>query len=327
MLPATGAGIYLDTATAGPLPEETARALAESDEWELRVGRGGLDRAADLAQREVEAQAVIGALLGVDVDEITMTAGVADGIARARSVAGDRPVTVIQAVDPMTGALLQAPPARPTPAASSARRTDPFVVLDAGMAAGAIELPTDRFGAHAIVLPGHRWLLGPEGVGALWISRELRERGPGADRAGFDVPARRSLLGMARSVGWLEMYVGLEPIYGRVRRASSWLWDALGALETVTVLTPAEKAAIVTFRIGGWDASEAVEELSHRVSAIVSVVEVEGGMPAIRASVGVWNTRPELERFVEVVGLLARHSPQSIPRRPSLIVLGTAGGA
>ena len=76
LLPATGAGIYLATATAGPLPAETDRALAESDAWELRVGRAGPDRAADREQRYDEASAVVAAVLGTDPQRIVLGPGV-----------------------------------------------------------------------------------------------------------------------------------------------------------------------------------------------------------------------------------------------------------
>ena len=59
-LTATGAGIYLATHVAGPLPAETLAAVHESDELELRIGRVRPDRAEDLAQREREARAVRG---------------------------------------------------------------------------------------------------------------------------------------------------------------------------------------------------------------------------------------------------------------------------
>ncbi|MFH1475030.1 MAG: hypothetical protein ABIG85_04145, partial [Chloroflexota bacterium] len=38
-LPATRAGIYLNTGTAGPLPAEAAAAMTEIADWELAVGR------------------------------------------------------------------------------------------------------------------------------------------------------------------------------------------------------------------------------------------------------------------------------------------------
>ena len=82
-LPAVSAGIYLDAATAGPLPAETAAALREADEWELRVGRGGFDREAELEQREAEAKAVIAALIpGSDPGEVELTYGVLDAMDR-----------------------------------------------------------------------------------------------------------------------------------------------------------------------------------------------------------------------------------------------------
>ena len=70
LIPATSAGIYLDTAYRGPLPAETAAAMREADDWELRVGRATEGRAEDFAQRRAEAQAVIAALIGADPDEI-----------------------------------------------------------------------------------------------------------------------------------------------------------------------------------------------------------------------------------------------------------------
>ena len=43
VLTATGAGIYLSTHLAGPLPSETLAAVRELDDLELRLGRTGPD--------------------------------------------------------------------------------------------------------------------------------------------------------------------------------------------------------------------------------------------------------------------------------------------
>ena len=43
----------------------------------------------------------------------------------------------------------------------------------------------------------------------------------------------------------------------------------------------------------------------------------------IRISVGFWNTEDELERFAAVVELLAGHTPETIPPRRTLTVLGS----
>ena len=102
-LPATGAGIYLVTHLAGPLPAETQAAVHESDEMELRVGRAGPERAEDLVQREREATAVAAAVLGASPERIVLTHGAAEA---ARLVAievlesgADQRVALLPGVD------------------------------------------------------------------------------------------------------------------------------------------------------------------------------------------------------------------------------------
>ncbi|MGD8486124.1 MAG: aminotransferase class V-fold PLP-dependent enzyme, partial [Chloroflexota bacterium] len=78
VLTATGAGIYLATHQAGPLPAETLAAVHESDDMELRVGRAGPDRAEDLGQREREARAVVAAVLSASPERLVLTHGAAE---------------------------------------------------------------------------------------------------------------------------------------------------------------------------------------------------------------------------------------------------------
>ncbi len=314
MLPATGAGFYLDAATAGPFPAETAQALQESDDWESRVGRVGPDREADVAQREEEARAVIAALLAADPAEIVLTHGVADALARLQAASDPtHPIRRRWHVDGATGAF-DAAVARPDPA------HDEILVLDASHSAGVLPIDPDALAVDAVVLPGHRWLLGPEGTGALWLGSRARVAvDPQSLRTASDPVPRRSVLGLARSVVWLEMYVGLDWAYERTRRLAELLADALIATDGVDVLTPRDRmAAIVSFRVVGWAPDEAADELSRRVFAIVGQVP---GLDALRASVGFWNTDEELQGFVEAVRELARHTPETLPRRPSLVVL------
>src|SRR5262245_56419439 len=59
LLPATGAGIYLDAGTAGPLPAETQRAMDEQARRELATGRAGPDREDETRERIDEARAAV----------------------------------------------------------------------------------------------------------------------------------------------------------------------------------------------------------------------------------------------------------------------------
>ncbi len=80
VLTATGAGIYLATHVAGPLPAETLAAVHESDELELRIGRVGPDRAEDLEQREWEARAAVAAAIRAPFEQVMLAHGAAEAI-------------------------------------------------------------------------------------------------------------------------------------------------------------------------------------------------------------------------------------------------------
>ncbi|CAN5536205.1 hypothetical protein BH24CHL9_BH24CHL9_14460 [soil metagenome] len=86
VLTATGAGIYLATHVAGPVPAEVAAAVRDSDDLELRLGRAGLEREEDLTQREREARAVVAAAVHADPERVVLSHGPAEA---ARLIALD----------------------------------------------------------------------------------------------------------------------------------------------------------------------------------------------------------------------------------------------
>jgi selenocysteine lyase/cysteine desulfurase len=307
LLPATGAGIYLDTATFGPLPAEAAEAMRQADDWELRVGRVTAGREEDVAQRAEEARAVIAALLGADPAQVVLARGVDEALALAGS-ALDAPVEVVRHVSAIDGALTPLPGLR-----EQARTHGTRLVLDASLSAGVLPLVAEELDVDAIALAADRWLLGPEGTAALWLA----EPGAAALARAPSLP-RTTLVGLARSVGWLEMYVGLEWVHQRTARQAARLRDGLAAIETVDVPTPSPPpAAIVSFRIAAWPAEAIVDELGRRVFALVRALPEQ---QLVRASVAWFNTDDEIDRFVRAVGLLAAHTPATLPRRPEIVV-------
>jgi selenocysteine lyase/cysteine desulfurase len=281
LIPATSAGIYLDTATRGPILQETHAAMAEAEEWELRVGRATEGRADDMAQRVEEARAVIAALVGASPDEISLRTS-------------RRPRDVVPLVDPNTGAFLGP--------------KDPRV--DASFAAGVTALDVLALGVDAVFIACDHWLLGPEATGAMWTRHGLPD--PPASLA------RTAVLGLARSVGWLEMYVGLEWIYRRTAQLVLRLHEALSVVAGVQVVTPRDAlAAIVVFRLPAWPTDRALDELRRRAFAII------GATPdgeAVRASVAWFNTEDELDRFAAAVAEIARYTPETLPRKPLLVI-------
>jgi L-cysteine/cystine lyase len=392
-LPAVGAGIYLNTGSAGPLPAEVAAVMAELEGWELRTGRASAEFFEDFLERLAEARAAAAAVLATDVDAVAITHATTEGMNIATWAIdwrpGDRAVTTghehagglgplvaardrygldLAFVDVGDGrddeATLAAFDAAITPGtrlvaishvlwttgarlpiegiARLAKERGATVAIDGAQAVGAIPVAVDELGVDFYAVPAQKWLLGPEGIGALWASREAIARaepslvgwfsfdGLGIDgRGSLFASARRfeagnyhkpSVTGFARSCGWLSMYIGLPWAVERGQELAAWAHDRLAGIPGVTMLTPRNRmATLVTFRIAGWPAEEAVRELGARVFAITRSIPA---LDAVRISVGFFNTADELERFAGAVELLASHTPETLPPKPRLTIVG-----
>lgn len=391
-LPSTSAGIYLNTGSAGPLPRETAKAMAEAEAWELRTGRADANYWADSLERMAEARASVAAILGTSPASIALTHATTDGMNVATWAidwqAGDRAVTsslehagalgplwalrerrgvdvaiaelgqggdaeaVLAAFDRAitpetrlvsishvswaTGALL---PIREI--AELAHSRGALIAVDGAQAVGAVPVPAEELGVDFYSVPGQKWLLGPEGTGALYCAPSVldRPRLTFGGYAGFESmdlagagklwpDARRfeastlhqpSVLGFARSTAWLSMYVGWQWIHDRIARLAGQAADMLADIPGVEVLTPrSSMAGLVTFRIAGWKAGAALHELSQRTLCIARTIPP---LDAIRISVGFFITEGELRRFRDGVALVAANTPETIPHRPNIEVL------
>ncbi len=392
-IPALAAGLYLNTGSAGPLPAETAAAMAEIAAWERDTGRGHVSSFQQLVQWMDEARAGVAAISGTDVSSVALTHSTTDGMNAATLAIGWRPgdrvvttrhehpggigplyalrargsaiLDILDAGDDgddertiaafdaaivpgtrlvsishvlwTTGAVL--PVAR---IAEIAHARGALVAVDGAQAAGAIPFRFDDLGADLYAMPSQKWLLGPEGMGALLVGpRALERLTPAlAGSASFQTvdgrltedwwtDARRfewsmfhrpSVVGMARSIGWMSMFVGLDFVFGHGSAMAAAAADRLAAIPGVTVITPRHRmGTLVTFRIAGWPATAALEELGARVFAIARTVE---SLDAIRISLGFFTSPDEVERFSEAVGLLAAHTPETLPPRRTLAMLG-----
>jgi selenocysteine lyase/cysteine desulfurase len=196
-----------------------------------------------------------------------------------------------------------------------------ILVLDGTHAAGAVEWWPATSGAAAAILATDRWLLAPDGTAALWLAPALRPESLAHARALVGPLPRRGALGVARSVGWLLMYVGLPWALARTRALAARLASGLAAVPGVHLAAGQEVASpLVPFAIERWTADEAADELGRRIFAIVGR-QPDAGL--VRASVGAWNTEAEIDRFVVAVAELAAHEPGSLPRRAPLVVLAS----
>ncbi len=391
-LPSLGAGIQLNTGSAGPMPAEVAAAMQELETYERDIGRADFAYYLESVERMNEARAGAAAVIGADLDEVALTHATTDGMNIGTWAidwkTGDRAVTTTHEHagglgplyvlrdrlgveiafaafegDASDDAILAAFDRAIVPGtrlvsishvlwttgmvlpivriAGLAHERGALLLIDGAQGAGAIPVSVRDLDADMYSLPAQKWLLGPEGLGAFWIRRELLGSArstfgghfgwesydsngghvvyPDARRFQASDYHRPSVLAMARSIGWLTMFVGLEFVHRRGVAMARYAADILAKTEGVTLLTPRDRmATLVSFRIAGWEAQAALDELAARTFAIARTLPL---VDALRISVGFWTTEEELDRFLDAVRLLAAHTPETIPARRTLAVL------
>lgn len=281
----------------------------------------------------------VGVRSGVEVDVVAASEVVDAGRIVDAVRASMRPRTRMIALSHVlwsTGAVL------PIEAiAEVAERHGAWFVIDAAQSVGALALDAGRSGADVIGFSGQKWLSGPTGTGGIWASPRVRAQAIqswagfpsfaalGLPRAGELWPTGRrfeltdvhrpSIVGLARAVGWLQMYVGLPWAFERAGRLAHQTAERLAAIPGVTMLTPLDRmATLVTFRVKGWSCEELRAALASQVFAITRTID---GLEAVRLSVGYYNSEVELDRVVASVAEIARHTPTTLPRRPELVVV------
>lgn len=247
--------------------------------------------------------------------------GTGEGLAEAVAAAcGSRTrLLALSHVSWATGAVLDV--AR---AARAARDAGALVVVDGAQSAGAIPVDVAALGVDAYAFPAHKWLLGPEGLGALWVAPAAMERidltvsgyesgsghalggaltpHPSAERYEVSTPPAALLPAWRASLEWLEG-LGWDWIHRRVAEAAAAGRAALEGVPGVRVLTPAgPQAGLVTFVIEGRDPEAACAEMAGR-GCIVRWLERPAAM---RASFGFFSDASDVDLLTGLATAIAR---------------------
>ena len=195
--------------------------------------------------------------------------------------------------------------------------------MDGAQTPGHISLDLASSGVDFYSIPAHKWLLGPEGVGALYIRKDLiGSIEPSyvahyavdsmAEPVNFDTNAesmdkfKLTTASAPLAAGFLETInfiqgVGVEGIEAQTRKLATSLKALLLETPGITVLSPLEGPGVTgltSFRIEGVDSVEAVEGLwrDHRI-----VARSVQNPPGIRISLDFFNTEEEVGQAVEAL--------------------------
>ncbi len=204
---------------------------------------------------------------------------------------------------------------------------DVLLCIDAIQQLGALPFDVQHNRCAFAMADGHKWMLGPEGLGVFYCRSDLRdqlklheygwhmlEHAGDYDRTDWE-PARSArrfecgspnLLGamaLEASLSLLEE-VGMERVAAELDERIEWLCQGLGDLDGVDILSPTtrdRRAGILTFRLQGWDNAA----LFERLKAEQVVCALRGG--GIRFSPHFYTPQRVIDETVALLQELATH--------------------
>lgn len=210
------------------------------------------------------------------------------------------------------------------------RRRGCLFFLDAIQGLGVFPLDVHAAGIDFLAADGHKWMLGPEGAGLLYIKQEhLNRLRPlncgwnsvvaGSDYTRIDLTLKSSaaryeggsqnccgLIGLAASLDVLAS-LGLSPtaspIAEHVLAITDYACERLARLGA-TFLAPREKnhrSGIVTFQIHGQDP----HQLRRRLEAAGIITRYRAG--GVRISPHGYATMEEVDRMIDVLSAVTGH--------------------
>lgn len=204
-----------------------------------------------------------------------------------------------------------------------ARGRGVLTLVDGAQSVGNIPVDAPATGADMYAFTGHKWVLGPEGMGAFYVRPGLPVHSPNVgyhsltgptdfDKSGdyeLRPDARRfeaSTMSAALAGGFAAAADAThergEEGFREIRSLADRLMDGLSELPRVTLRSPRPaQSGLVSFEIEGIEAKEAAERLLQQ-RFVVRFVPAQ--RPYIRASTHLFNTEEELESLVEAANKL-----------------------
>ncbi|KAF5086507.1 Cysteine desulfurase SufS [anaerobic digester metagenome] len=212
-----------------------------------------------------------------------------------------------------------------------ASENEVLFMVDAAQSAGHMNLDVKDIGADFVSFPGHKGLLGPVGTGFLYCSSEHAEELQPLNLGGGtvidvtegtftleEIPARfeggtqniAGVIGLGAAVKYIEN-IGLDRVERHSRKLTDLMFEGVSSIDnTIVYGSPENIYGILAFNIDGvnaHDVAKILDELKNicvrsghhcAIPAIRHVGAYELG-GSVRASVHYYNTKEEVQTFVE----------------------------
>jgi L-cysteine/cystine lyase len=206
-----------------------------------------------------------------------------------------------------------------------AHRAGALVICDAAQACGMIPSRVVDIGVDAYAISGQKWLCGPDGLGALYVRRELlpqiqntfagywglKARVARADaEIRFGDTAQRyqvgahyypAVYGFGEGLKWIRDEVGWEWVYDRTRALGHYAYDSLAALPGVELYLPRDRVAgLIHFKVDGVAPADVTAQLYEQDIIIRHTPDPELN----RAATGFYNSEQDIDRLCRAIRAL-----------------------
>lgn len=208
------------------------------------------------------------------------------------------------------------------------------LLVDGAQSAGTLPLDMEQMPVSMLALTGHKGLLGPQGVGLLYLApgielRSLRQGGTGSsseqeqdelerpDRyecGTFNTPG---IAGLGAGIQYLQEQ-GMERLAAHKAALTARLYEGLAGVGGVTVYGPGageRRGPLVAFNVASLPSSEVAAKLDHDydIASRAGIHCAPGahramgtlGRGAVRLSIGPFNTEEDIDAAVAAVTAIA----------------------
>ena len=202
-----------------------------------------------------------------------------------------------------------------------ARERGVLSLVDGAQSVGAIPVGAEAIGADMYAFTGHKWVLGPEGMGALYVrpgcdvpsanvgfislpDPSAFEAGGGyelrADARRFEASTMSPVLAAGFAAAAEAVQERGEAGFEGIRHRADLLASLLSYLPHVTLRSPRPaNSGLVSFEVEGVAAKEVTERLLEKEFVLRYI---PGPRSYVRTSTHLFNTEEEIEALVQTLG-------------------------
>lgn len=201
---------------------------------------------------------------------------------------------------------------------------DAFLLADGIQAVGNHLVNVKKLGVDGYALARHKFLCGPDGAGALYVSLKAQEvihptysgvftdqhHGsgelqpmPSAQKYEVSTRALPVIVGGTAATRWIMEDVRLDWIVEYTSDLYHRLWDALNDMSHIELISDRNQNSLLSFRIKNYESAEVVEKL-RKINIFTRTV---GDLtpPHVRLSIGFWNHNSDMEKIVAALSKLS----------------------